>query len=159
MRKQKGFTLVELLVVVAIIGLLSTLAVVSLNGIRERARDTKRINDVGAVQKALELVKSEKGSYKPSGDNSCFAGKRVSACTGGNLETYLPSIKNVLDPLSSTDCTLEATCKATTTGCDYSFGGLADNVYMLYFYLEKGVSNYSAPGCYKATEKGIEKVN
>ena len=154
MKRQKGFTLVELLVVVAIIGLLSTMAVVSLNGIRERARDTKRISDIDAIQKSMELVKSEFGGYDKSG---CTDGTLMSMCTGGNLATYLPAIKNINDPLWTTLCTSDVVCKA---GCNYTLRNIADkDTYTILFNLEKGVANYTEPGCYILTEKGISKVN
>lgn len=54
MNKQKAFTLIELLVVISIIGLLSTLALVSLNGARAKARDAKRMNDLKLISDALE---------------------------------------------------------------------------------------------------------
>lgn len=155
MRKQKGFTLVELLVVVAIIGLLSTLAVVSLNGIRERARDTKRLSDLDAIRNAFELVKTEKGDYKP--DNSCFAGRKISECVGGALETFLPTIKNIADPLWTTYCD-DVTCKAATGLCNYSVQKLLPGSFSVNFKLEKGVANYTEAGCYQLTEKGIQKL-
>ena len=52
---RSGFTLVELLVVISIIGMLSSLAVVSLNSARIKARDAKRLADVRQIQTALEL--------------------------------------------------------------------------------------------------------
>lgn len=63
MRKQKGFTLIELLIVIAIIGLLATLAIVSLTSAQQRARDTKRVADVKALQTALELYYNKNASY------------------------------------------------------------------------------------------------
>ncbi len=60
---KKGFTLVELLVVVAIIGLLSTLAVVALGSARQKARDAKRLSDIKQVQTALELYFSDNNTY------------------------------------------------------------------------------------------------
>jgi prepilin-type N-terminal cleavage/methylation domain-containing protein len=52
---RKGFTLVELLVVVSIIGILSTLSNVSVNIARVRARDAKRKADMAQVKLALYL--------------------------------------------------------------------------------------------------------
>jgi prepilin-type N-terminal cleavage/methylation domain-containing protein len=62
-QSQKGFTLVELLVVISIIGLLSTLAVVSLGSARSRARDARRISDIRQIQTALELYFADQGIY------------------------------------------------------------------------------------------------
>lgn len=71
--KQKGFTLIELLIVIAIIGILSTVLMVNFIGIRERARDAKRKSDLRQIQQALELYKSDVGSYPPQSaiDNTC----------------------------------------------------------------------------------------
>lgn len=65
MDKQKGFTLIELLIVVAIIGLLATLAIVSLTSAQQRARDTKRVADIKAMQTAMELYFNENAEYPP----------------------------------------------------------------------------------------------
>jgi type II secretion system protein G len=62
-QKNIGFTLIELLVVISIIGILSTLAIVSLNNVRSKARDSKRISDINQIQKALELYSSEQNGY------------------------------------------------------------------------------------------------
>ena len=63
LKEQKGFTLVELLVVVAIIGLLSTLAAVSLGSARSKARDAKRLSDIKQLSTALELYYSDNNGY------------------------------------------------------------------------------------------------
>lgn len=61
--KQGGFTLVELLVVISIIGILSTLAVVSLNTARSKSRDARRLSDIRQMQTALEFYYNETGYY------------------------------------------------------------------------------------------------
>jgi len=60
---KKGFTLVELLVVISIIGLLSTIAIVSLGSARAKSRDTKRIADMKQFSTALEQYYSDQGGY------------------------------------------------------------------------------------------------
>jgi len=67
-QKQAGFTLIELLVVISIIGVLSTLAVVSLNNARVKARDAKRVSDIRQVQTALELYLSDVDGYPGDAD-------------------------------------------------------------------------------------------
>jgi len=61
--KKKGFTLIELLVVIAIIGILSSVVVVSLNSARAKARDAKRIADIGEIKKAMELYYDSHNQY------------------------------------------------------------------------------------------------
>ena len=51
---NKGFTLIEMLVVVAIIGLLSSTILIGLGNARTRARDARRISDLRQVQNGLE---------------------------------------------------------------------------------------------------------
>ena len=53
---QKGFTLLELMVVIAIIGILASVAAVSFNSARSKAGDAKIIADAEAAQKAISLM-------------------------------------------------------------------------------------------------------
>jgi len=52
--KSKGFTIVELLIVIVVIGILATLVIVTFTGIQQKARDSKRKTDLGAIQSSLE---------------------------------------------------------------------------------------------------------
>ena len=62
-KRQSGFTLLELLVVIGIIGLLASIIVVNLTGARRRARDTKRIADIRQLQTAAEDYYDKNGKY------------------------------------------------------------------------------------------------
>ncbi|MCX6740882.1 MAG: prepilin-type N-terminal cleavage/methylation domain-containing protein [Candidatus Parcubacteria bacterium] len=61
--KKRAFTLVELLTVVAIIGLLSAFAVVAVRGALVKGRDTRRIADVKNMGTAIEMYFSDNSSY------------------------------------------------------------------------------------------------
>lgn len=72
-QNQGGFTLVELLIVIAIIGLLSSIVFASLNNARAKARDTRRLSDLKQIRLALELYYDSTGSY-PSYQGACPGG-------------------------------------------------------------------------------------
>jgi len=61
--KRKGFTLIEMLVVVAIIGTLASLVAANITSGRVRARDARRKHDLGQVKNALRLYYNDYQSY------------------------------------------------------------------------------------------------
>ncbi|MDD5547545.1 MAG: prepilin-type N-terminal cleavage/methylation domain-containing protein [Candidatus Pacebacteria bacterium] len=63
LKSQKGFTLIEVLVVVSIIGLLASVFLVGLSGFRARGRDSRRVADLKSIQNGLELYYSKNNSY------------------------------------------------------------------------------------------------
>ena len=60
---KQGFTLIEMLVVISIIGILSSIILASITSARQRARDTERIIQIKEIQKAVELYYSVVGEY------------------------------------------------------------------------------------------------
>jgi len=65
---KKSFTLVELMVVVAIISILAAGLLVGLGGARKKARDSRRISDLRNVQAALEVYYSQNNKYPSATD-------------------------------------------------------------------------------------------
>lgn len=61
--RRPGFTLVELIVVVAIIALLTAMSVVGFTQQQRRARDARRIADLGSIGLALENYRTIRGDY------------------------------------------------------------------------------------------------
>ncbi|TXG78021.1 type II secretion system protein [Patescibacteria group bacterium] len=65
-QRQSGFTIVELLIVIVIIGILATLVIVTFSGVQQKARDSERKTDINAIAGQLEAVYASKGFY-PTG--------------------------------------------------------------------------------------------
>lgn len=103
---KQGFTLVELLVVLAIIGLLAVLAVIALNNARQKARNTKRNADIRQYVTAFELYYDSSSSYPYIGspnairclgdydDNNCWqSGNRSESSAINNaLAIYISQL-------------------------------------------------------------------
>lgn len=92
-KKSRGFTIVELLIVIVVVGILAAVTVVAYNGVQQRATNTKTTEALGAWIKALTLYKVDNGSW-PSGW----------VCLG---EGYLYGV-------SGTDTSGTAQCRLTT---------------------------------------------
>ena len=63
LRKESGFTIIELLIVIAIIGILATLVLTNFQGAQAKGRDTVRKNDINSLYQKLEEYYNENGSY------------------------------------------------------------------------------------------------
>lgn len=53
--KQKAFTLIELLIVLALISLIMSFILVSMRSVREKSRDARRFRDIDQIVKALQF--------------------------------------------------------------------------------------------------------
>jgi len=65
-RKNSGFTIVELLIVVVVIGILAAIVIVAYNGITNSAHDSAVENDLATTAKKLEIYKVKNGTYPVS---------------------------------------------------------------------------------------------
>jgi len=61
--KNKAFTVIELLLVIAIIGLIASIIIIATSGTRAQARDAKRKAETDAIRKAIEMYYTEHGKY------------------------------------------------------------------------------------------------
>ncbi|MGH7781159.1 MAG: type II secretion system major pseudopilin GspG [Candidatus Binataceae bacterium] len=66
LRNQDGFTLIEIMVVIMIIGLLALMVVPRLRGVADRAKTTKAQADIQELKQALDRYYLDNGSYPTS---------------------------------------------------------------------------------------------
>ena len=82
------------MVVIAIIGILATLAVVSLQNARARARDSKRIADVKQMQTALELYFNDWNAYPTGVTTSVASGTSIYMATTPMAQMSAPKLSD-----------------------------------------------------------------
>ena len=86
-RSQDGFTLIELMVVILIIGLLATIVVQNLRGATDKAKRVKAQADISTIKTALDRYYLDNGSY-PTTDQGLDA--LVKPPTAGRVPTDYP---------------------------------------------------------------------
>jgi general secretion pathway protein G len=117
-KQQKGFTIVELLIVIVVIGILATLVIVTFSGIQQKARNTKRQTDINAIDGTVEAYYASNGYYPT------LANMNDSTFRTANLKGFDPAA--LQDPKGSAQTLAAATSAsqygyvATPSGCDNS---------------------------------------
>lgn len=93
-----GFSLIEILVVIGIIGILSTFVVIALSGVRAKARDSKRKHDLATIGRFMSL-----SCYTPTAGDGEYDLSDLAAellVVNPSYKQYLKSVP--IDPLTGT---------------------------------------------------------
>lgn len=109
-KRDQGFTIVELLIVIVVIGILALLVITTYAGIQSKARNSKRQTDLKSLQTQIEAFFSQNGYYPSNGDLN------GSAWRAANMKSL---DQNALVDPSSTSATcsssVQTTCLADNT--------------------------------------------
>ena len=133
-KNKSGFTIVELLIVIVVIGILAAISMVAYSGVQQRARDSTRKQDLAAIAKAVNLYHADNGQYPPT---------QVGWCTQVSNPVY-PQFKDALsryiskipqDPIQAGEPK------------DYFYRNYGSS-FVLYAQVEgSGNGSYSSAGC------------
>lgn len=66
--KKNGFTVVELIVIIVVIGILASISIVGYSGLQGRSRDAERKADIESIQSVLETYRDQTGKYPSQAD-------------------------------------------------------------------------------------------
>lgn len=124
---QKGFTIVELLIVIVVIGILAAIVIVAFNGIQNRAHDASVRSDFASARKKIEAYKIQSTTNLYSGASAPWT-----ASTGSsfNKNAYSTASNNLIYCFS-------------TDGSEYALAALSKSGNRFYISNTKGVTDYT----------------
>lgn len=119
-RKESGFTIVELLIVIVVIGILAALVVTTFSGVQKKARDSERQTDINAIHGQVEAYYAQNGKYPTITDLNTAS--FVSANLKGLDPAALKDPKGSASTLSTTAGAGTYSYVATPANCDNTTG-------------------------------------
>lgn len=162
-----GFTLVELLVTISIIGVLASITVVSVGNVRQIARDSKRLADIKQLQTALEFYFNQQNGYPVGTDITLGTGDQSVLCitadpARGFEDTVNDCANNGAGPVYMSRVPANPIPGGLANG--YVYNAAADNFnnrrpsqYTIQFQLETDIAGFTRGVTYMATPAGIRR--
>lgn len=98
-QRERGFTIVELLIVIVVIGILAGITIVAYSGITNRANQSKIQGNASAVQSVAEAFNADKGYYP------ALAVTGTDALALGSASTQVPAGVTIVKDASSSPIT------------------------------------------------------
>lgn len=135
---QAGFTIIELLIVIAIIGILATLVLTNFQGAQAKGRDTVRKNDINSIYQKLEEFYNEQGGYPDAAlTTSTFAGIDAGALLDADGTTIASTFTASTTAPTPTVANTGEYAYAGYSNCATPATGATCGKYVLRAYLER----------------------
>jgi prepilin-type N-terminal cleavage/methylation domain-containing protein len=123
-KSRFGFTLIELVVVIAIIGILSITGAVAFSNSLKLARDGRRKQDLDAITQALRMYYQEYGRYPRAGACAYGTGCYVYSTSGGD---WIPALAPYFSGKAPVDPTNNRPNPWTAGNYSYAYGFLTSD--------------------------------
>ncbi|TSC66686.1 MAG: hypothetical protein CEO21_125 [Microgenomates group bacterium Gr01-1014_80] len=136
MPASKGFTLIELMVVIAILGILSAIGMVTYQAVNRNSRDAKRQADLKIIQSALEQYHADQFFYPLS--ISFGSSNSITNCTGNPVSPCAVSKTYLNQVPSESSGTPQYNYVSSPSGCTNAAAGPKCTGYCMY-------SNFEGP--------------
>ena len=97
-KRQSGFTIVELLIVIVVIGILAAITIASFNGVTSKAYNARVQSAVNVYAKTINAYNAENGAWPPQtvgclgagyASNQCWSGTNGNITVNTDLDTAL----------------------------------------------------------------------
>lgn len=145
--KKRGFTILELLVVIAAVGILAAVAIYSLNITRATSRDAKRVSDISVLRAGLTQYWLQKATY-PVSDPIDLSKGGVTVLSGNGWSPRDQAVDPVI---------LEQAPAGPKSGEYYRYHG-SNRGYSLRFITERATA-YGPAGIWYAHSDGVDRTD